>query len=131
MGADGDEDKTKIKGEQPLLILRLFLLFVAGAFLTWLGTKLSYMSIQASRSYASSSAPGELTQQDKIELLVMHMVGFLVVLGIILILSYLLPKGRQNTKTYTVYALIIKLMLVIVFFIINYAYLFVDYPANL
>ncbi|RAR42759.1 hypothetical protein DP091_17105 [Paenibacillus sp. MDMC362] len=114
-----------------MLILRLFLLFVAGAFLTWLGTKLSYMSIQASRSYASSSAPGELTQQDKIELLVMHMVGFLVVLGIILILSYLLPKGRQNTKTYTVYALIIKLMLVIVFFIINYAYLFVDYPANL
>ena len=89
------------------------------------------MSIQASRSIASSSAPGELTQQDKIELLAMHMVGFLVVIGILLLLFYLLTKGRQNAKAYHIYALIIQILLVIVFFIINYAYLFLDYPAHL
>jgi len=89
------------------------------------------MSIQASRSIASSSAPGELTRQDKIELLAMHMAGFLVVLGILLLLFYLLTKGRQNAKIYHIYALIIQILLVIVFFIINYIYLFVDYPSNL
>ncbi|MCM3494692.1 hypothetical protein M4D52_14735 [Paenibacillus lactis] len=112
-------------------ILLIFLLVVAGAFLTWLGSKLSYMSIQASRSIASSSAPGELTQQDKIELLAVHMAGFLVVFGILLLLYYLLTKGRQNAKIYNIYALIVQLLFVIVFFIINYAYLFVDYPSNL
>ncbi|MFF3926121.1 hypothetical protein [Paenibacillus lactis] len=112
-------------------ILLIFLLVVAGACLTWLGSKLSYMSIQASRSIASSSAPGELTRQDKIELLAMHMAGFLVVLGILLLLFYLLTKGRQNAKAYQFYALIIQILFVIVFFIINYAYLFVDYPAHL
>lgn len=112
-------------------ILLIFLLVVAGAFLTWLGSKLSYMSIQASRSIASSSAPGELTQQDKIELLAVHMAGFLVVFGILLLLYYLLTKGRQNAKIYNIYALIVQLLFVTVFFIINYAYLFVDYPSNL
>jgi len=89
------------------------------------------MSIQASRSIASSSAPGELTRQDKIELLAMHMAGFLVVVGILLLLFYLLTKGRQNAKAYHIYALIIQILLIIVFFIINYAYLFVDYPSYL
>ncbi|CAM3426233.1 hypothetical protein PALA111701_08545 [Paenibacillus lactis] len=113
------------------MLILLFLLVVVGACLTWLGSKLSYMSIQASRSIASSSAPGELTQQDKIELLAMHMAGFLVVSGILLLLFYLLTKGRQNAKAYRICALIIQILLVIVFFIINYAYLFVDYPAYL
>lgn len=113
------------------MLILLFLLVIAGAFLTWLGSKLSYMSIQASRSIASSSAPGELTQQDKIELLAVHMAGFLVVFGILLLLYYLLTKGRQNAKIYNIYALIVQLLFVIVFFIINYAYLFVDYPSNL
>lgn len=112
-------------------ILLIFLLVVAGACLTWLGSKLSYMSIQASRSIASSSAPGELTQQDKIELLAMHMAGFLVVSGILLLLFYLLTKGRQNAKTYHIYAVIIQLLFAIVFFIINYTYLFVDFPSHL
>jgi len=113
------------------LLILLFLLVVAGACLTWLGSKLSYMSIQASRSIASSSAPGELTRQDKIELLAVHMAGFLVVLGILLLLFYLLTKGRQNAKVYRICALIIQILFVIGFFIINYTYLFVDYPAHL
>jgi hypothetical protein len=116
-----------------MLLLLLFLLIIVDILFTWLASQFSLLNIQASRSIASSNAPGELTVRDKLEMIVFHMVGFLIVLTIFILIFHFISKGKLNARKYRRYAMTIQLVffIFILFFIINYAYLFSNYPTNI
>lgn len=114
-----------------MLLLLLILLIIVDILFTWLASQFSLLNIQASRSIASSNAPGELTVGDKLEMIVFHMVGFLIVLTIFSLIFHFISKGKLNARKYRRYAMTIQLVFFILFFIINYAYLFSNYPTNI
>lgn len=111
-----------------MAIILLVLYGIIGALVTWTGSRLSFLNIQVDRLYASSQYPGDLTAEDKIRLFIMPVGLLVVILAVLLMVFNYFIKDKTKVKWFRITASILALCFISVLALINYFYLYVDYP---